>query len=44
MAAFIQKLFGNRKATATAVTARKEATKEEADRTTRQAMWKMPAG
>ena len=36
MAAFIQKLFGNRKATATAVTARKEATKEEADRTTRQ--------
>ena len=36
MAAFIQKLFGNRKATATAVTARKEATKEEADRTSRQ--------
>lgn len=36
MAAFIQKLFVNRKATATAVTARKEATKEEADRTSRQ--------
>ena len=36
MAAFIQKLFGNRKATATAVTPRKEATKEEADKTSRQ--------
>jgi hypothetical protein len=36
MAAFIQKLFGNRKATATAVNPRKEATKEEADKTSRQ--------
>lgn len=36
MAAFIQKLFGNRKATATAVTPRKETTKEEADKTSRQ--------
>ena len=36
MAAFIQKLFGNRKATATAVNPRKEATKEEADKTSRK--------
>lgn len=36
MAAFIQKLFGHRKATATDVTARKETSQEEIEKTSRQ--------